>query len=476
LFLFYYLLPIIVSQALYKVNIVSYKTVFCEIYHILGENWYTNDMIDIQIVRDSPDMVREKAKQKGYDIDIDQLLVLDTERREILQTVEKLRARRNEIADSMKASGGKPDQASIDEGKQIKAELATREELLKKTEAEWLELLKSIPNMPLDMVPVGATEDENVAVRKWGEKPQFDFEPKNHAQIAEAKGWLDKERATKIAGARFVYLKGALVRLEFALWQYGMDVLGNEELLRQIINDNNLSVSAKPFIPVLPPAVAKKEIFEATGRLNKEEQTYKIEDEDLWLNASAEHTLAPMYYKEILDEKDLPLRYVGYTTAFRREAGTYGKDTEGIFRLHQFNKLEMESFTDANTSLDEHLFMVAIQEYLMQQLGLPHQVLEKCTADIGRPNAKGVDIEVWLPSQNTYRETHTADYISDFQTRSMQTRVRRSSGTVELAHTNDATVFSERPLVGIIENFQTPDGDVIVPEVLRPYMSGIEKI
>jgi seryl-tRNA synthetase len=267
---------------------------------------------------------------------------------------------------------------------------------------------------------------------------------------------------------------GDLVRLEFALWQYAMDVLTDEKILQQIIEDNNLTVSAKAFKPILPPAVAKQAVFEATGRLNRQEQTYKIEDEDLWLNASAEHTISPIYLDEILDEKDLPIRYVGYTTAFRREAGTYGKDTEGIFRLHQFNKLEMESFTTAETSLQEHLFLVSIQEYLMAQLGLPYHVLEKCTADIGRPNAKGVDIEVWLPSQNTYRETHTADYIGDYQTRAMKTRVRRNDGTVELAHTNDATAFSQRPLVGIIENYQDRDGNVTVPEVLRPYLGGRE--
>ena len=290
------------------------------------------------------------------------------------------------------------------------------------------------------------------------------------------KGWLDKERAVKIAGARFVYTKGDLVRLEFALWQYGMAVLGDEEILKQIIAENDLQVSSKPFIPVLPPAVAKKEVFEATGRLNREEQTYKFEDEDLWMNASAEHTIAPMYMNEILDEKELPIRYIGYTTAFRKEAGTYGKDTEGIFRLHQFNKLEIESFTTPETSLNEHLFLVAVQEYLMQQLKLPYHVLEKCTADIGRPNAKGVDIEAWLPSQNTYRETHTADYITDYQARAMKTRLRRETGEVELLHTNDATVFSQRPLIAIIENYQTSEGDVMIPEVLKPFMGGKEKI
>ncbi|MCA9348215.1 serine--tRNA ligase [Candidatus Saccharibacteria bacterium] len=431
-------------------------------------------MIDIQFVRDNPDVVKTKSAQKGYDIDVDRLIELDAERRLLLQQVDDLRQRRNDNASKMK--GGKPEQDLIDEGKQIKIELAEREEYLVKVESDWLELLKTVPNMALDEVPIGADESGNVEIRVWGDKPEFDFEIKNHAEIALAKGWLDKERGTKIAGSRFVYTKGDLVRLEFALWQFGMNVLADQGVLQKLIETNNLSVSNKPFTPILPPAVAKKAVFEATGRLNKEEQTYKFEGEDLWVNASAEHTIAPIYLNEILDEEELPIRYVGYTTAFRKEAGTYGKDTEGIFRLHQFNKLEMESFTTPETSYDEHLLLVALQEYLMQQLGLPYHVLEKCTADVGRPNAKGVDIEVWLPSQGTYRETHTADYIGDYQARAMKTRVRRHDGVVELLHTNDATAFSQRPLIGIIENYQTADGDVVVPEVLRPYMGGREVI
>lgn len=431
-------------------------------------------MIDIRLIREQPDAVAQNAKNKGYDIDITKLVELDSERRALQQQVDELRERRNHNAAKM--SGGRPDQAIIDEGKQIKIELSEREGYLENTEVVFWKLLKAVPNMALPDVPVGSTEDENVVIKAVGDKPHFDFQPKNHAEIAEAKGWLDTERAVKIAGSRFVYVKGDMARLEFALWQFGIETLTNQETLRKIAADNNLSVSDKPFTLVLPPAVAKTEVFEATGRLNKQEQTYKIEDEDLWLNASAEHTLAPMYMNEILPESDMPVRMVGYTTAFRREAGTYGKDTEGIFRLHQFNKLEMESFTTADVSLDEHRFMVAIQEYLMQQLGLPYRVLEKCTADIGRPNAKGVDLDVWLPSQQQYRETHTADYITDFQTRAMKTRVRRTSGDVEFAHTNDATAFSQRPIIGIIENFQTAEGDVRVPEVLKPYLGGKDVI
>lgn len=431
-------------------------------------------MLDIQFIRDNHQKVKDAAKAKNISVDIDNLLTLDLKRRELLQGIEKLRKARNETAAQMK--NGQPSPDLIAEGKRIKQSLAEIEAELEPTESEFKVLLKAVPNMPLDSVPIGSSEAQNVVIKQVGQKPNFKFEVKNHAEIAEAKDWLDKERGAKIAGSRFVYTKGDLVLLEFALWQFGFSVVTNQEILQKIIKENNLSVSAKPFVPVLPPAVAKKSVFEATGRLNKAEQTYKIEDEDLWLNASAEHTISPMYLNETLQEKDLPIRYVGYTTAFRREAGTYGKDTEGIFRLHQFNKLEMESFTTAETSLDEHLFLVAIQEYLMQQLGLPYQVLEKCTADIGRPNAKGVDIEVWLPSQEAYRETHTADYITDYQTRAMNTKVRRNTGEVELAHTNDATAFSQRPLIGIIENFQNEDGDVVVPEVLRPFMGGKEKI
>ncbi len=436
-------------------------------------------MIDIRLLREQPDFVAENARNKGYDIDVNKIVALDEERRTLQQQVDDLREKRNQNADKMKsavAGGGKPDQVLIDEGKQIKIELAEREGYLENSEVMFWKLFKEIPNMSLPDVPVGATEDENVVVREVGEKPQFDFKPKNHAQIAEAKGWLDTPRAVKIAGSRFVYIKGDMARLEFALWQFGIETLTNSDTLRQIAEDNNLDVSDKAFTMVLPPAVAKTEVFEATGRLNKQEQTYKIEDEDLWLNASAEHTMAPMYMDEILPEAETPVRLVGYTTAFRREAGTYGKDTEGIFRLHQFNKLEMESFTTADMSLEEHKFMVAIQEYLMQKLGLPYRVLEKCTADIGRPNAKGVDLDVWLPSQGQYRETHTADLITDYQTRAMKTRVRRGGGSVELAHTNDATAFSQRPIIGIIENFQTPEGDVRVPEVLRQYLGGREVI
>lgn len=431
-------------------------------------------MLDIQFIRDNPDLVAEKSAQKGQKVDITQLLGFDKERLDLLKQVEQLRRDRNNLIEQSKGQKPSPDQ--VEAGRKLKEQLSDLEHKLTSIEQEFTELLKKVPNMPLDDVPVGTSEDDNVVVKQWADKPQFDFEPKNHWQIGEAKDWIDKDRGSKVAASRFIYLKGDLVLLEFALWQFALSKLTDENVIKEIIAANNLDVSSRPFRPVLPPAVAKKDVFEATGRLNKEEQTYKIEDEDLWLNASAEHTLAPMHLNEILNEEELPLRYVGYTTAFRKEAGTYGKDMEGMLRLHQFNKMEMETFTVPEKSLQEHFLLVGIQEYLMQQLGLPYQLLNKCTADIGFPNARGMDVEVWLPGQNKYRETHTADYITDFQAQAMKTRVRRNDGSIVLAHTNDATAFSERPLIGIIENFQTKEGNVRVPEVLQTYMAGKTEI
>ena len=431
-------------------------------------------MLDIQLIRDNPKLVEEKSKQKGYKVDIDYLLQRDKTRRETLDQIQKLQQERNKLAQA--AKGQKPTDKDIEKGKQLKEQIAEREEVLKKAEAELLVKLKEVPNMPLEDVPIGSSEDDNVIEKTVGDKPEFSFKPKSHWEIGEEKDWIDKKRAAKVAGTRFSYIKGDLVLMHYALMQFALSVLINEKLLTKIIQDNKLKVSTKPFIPVLPPAVARTEIYEATGRLNKEEQTYKLADDDLWLNASAEHTLAPMYSDEILDEKELPVRYVGYTTAFRREAGTYGKDTEGILRLHQFDKLEMESFSLPEQSLDEHLLTIAIQEYLMQQLGLSYRVIKKCTADIGGPNARGVDIDAWMPGQNAYRETHTADYMTDYQARSMKTRVRRADSKTEFVHTIDATVFSQRPLIAIIENFQDKDGNVRVPKVLQPYMGGKEKI
>ncbi|HSX31653.1 MAG TPA: serine--tRNA ligase [Candidatus Saccharimonadales bacterium] len=428
-------------------------------------------MIDIQFIREHKNEVAEKSKQKGYAVNVDDLLRLDEERRNVLGAVEALRARRNDNAGKMK--GGRPTPEVIEEGKRIKAELATAETTFTGVDEQYQKLLRAVPNMPLDYVPIGATEDENVVVKTVGEPTHFDFTPKHDYQLGNDLDLIDKERAAKIAGSRFAYLKGGLVRLQFALLQFTMQTLGDEAVIKQLVEANNLKVSTKPFTPIIPPAMLRTEPYVASARLNAEEVTYKIENDDLWLNASAEHTLCTMYWNEVLPEDMFPIRYLGYSTSFRREAGTYGKDEEGIFRLHQFDKLELESLTLPEAGHGEHKLQVAIQEYLMQQLGLPYQLLEKCTADIGKPNAAGMDINCWFPGQNRYRETHTADYMTDYQSRDLKIRVRRPDGTIELIHTADATGFAmSRTLKAIIENYQTADGHITVPEVLRAYMGG----
>lgn len=432
-------------------------------------------MIDIQIIRDNPEMVRDKSKQKGYDVDVTQLLGFDTERRELQQQVDALRQERNEIATSMK--GGRPSDEMIAKGKEVKDKLADLEHRFSSIDQEFTELLKKVPNMPADDVVVGASEDENVVTKTVGEPTKFDFEPKSHADIAYAKGWLDKERASKVAGPRFAYLKGDLVKLQFAIIQFVMDKLTDQAFIDEVIAENNLRVSNKPFLPVLPPFMIRTDLYDAMDRLEPRDDRYKIEGEDLWLQGSAEHVLGSMHADEIFTESELPVRYIGYASSFRREAGTYGKDMEGIFRMHQFDKLEMESLGFAAAGTQEHLFLIAVQEKIMQLLGIPYQVLGKCTADIGKPNARGVDIEAWMPGQQNYRETHTADYMTDYQARRLKTRVKRSTGEVEIIHTNDATALPlSRGPIAIIENYQTAEGDVVVPEVLRPYMGGREII
>ncbi len=428
-------------------------------------------MLDIQFIRDNRELVAEKAAQKGYPVDVDALLAADTEKRKLVTDTEKLRAERNTLSDSLKKAKPTPEQ--IEQGKQLKEKLAALEDKLKPVEEAYNALLKAVPNMSLQDVPVGATEDENKPIKTVGEPTKFDFTPKHDFELGEALDLIDKERAAKIAGSRFAYLKGDLVRLQFAIVQFVMTALGDTKLIQKLIDENNLTIPAKPFTPILPPAVLRTAPYVASARLNAEEVTYKIEQDDLWLNASAEHTLCTMYWNEVLPEDMLPIRYLGYSTSFRREAGTYGKDMEGIFRLHQFDKLEMEVFCTPETGLEEHKLQIAIQEYLVQQLGLPYRLIQKCTADIGKPNASGYDIDCWFPGQQQYRETHTADYMTDYQARDLKIRVRRGQDKLELVHTNDATAFAmSRILKCIMENYQTAEGKIIVPEVLRPYMGG----
>lgn len=426
-------------------------------------------MLDIRFIRDNAEAVQINSHNKSVNVDIGKLLKLDVDFRNFQTIVDDLRQKRNENV--AKSKGIRPTDELIAEGKSIKEQLAAIEPRLKDAEVEFVNLLKQVPNMALSDVPVGHSEEENIVIKTVGEIPKFDFKPLNHAEIAAKYDWIDKERAAKVTGSRFAYVKGELVRLQFALIQFVLDKLGDEKVIAEIAQNNNLNISTKPFVPVLPPSMIRTDVYDAMDRLEPRDERYKLENDNLWLQGSAEHVLGSMYVNETFDESQLPIRYLGYATSFRREAGTYGKDMEGLFRMHQFDKLEMESFTTADDGLNEHLLFSAIQDYLLTQLELPHQVVQKCTFDIGKPNARGVDMNTYLPGQGKYRETHTADYMTDYQSRRLNTRVRRMSGNLELIHTNDATAFAlGRIMIAILENYQTAEGKVNIPNVLQSYL------
>lgn len=432
-------------------------------------------MLDINYIRDNRQKVEDAIKNKGYTIDLDEILQLDDVRKELSQKTDILRQERNQISSQMK--NGQPNQALISRGKEIKQELSSLEEKLSSVESDFLAKLKTVPNVPCDDVPVGLSEDENEIAEVCGEPTKFNFEPKNHYEIGQARGWIDKERASKVTGARFAYIKGEMVSLQMAIVNFVMNSLSDEGVIKEICEANHLEhISTKPFTTVLPPLMLRTEMYDAMDRLEPRDDRYKIEGEELWLQGSAEHVLGSMHAGEIFAEQDLPVRYLGYATSFRQEAGTYGKDMEGIIRMHQFDKLEMESFSTKETSREEHELFVAIQRWLIEQLRLPYRVIRKCTFDIGKPDARGIDMEVWLPGQGKYRETHTADYMTDYQSRRLNTRVRRDeTGEVELVHTNDATAFAlGRIMIAVIENYQNEDMTVRVPEVLRKYLNGKE--
>ena len=431
-------------------------------------------MLDIQFIRENPELVEEKSKQKNVEVDIKALIVLDESRRKIQTEIEDIREQRNKLTANIT---GKPSDQDIEKGSNLKVQLAELESKFTPIDEDYKKLLKRVPNMPTEDVPIGATEEQNVIIKTWGDKKDFNFKPKPHWEIGEARGLIDKERAARISGSRFTYLTGSLVELQFALINMTMSILTDEQIITKIIMDKGLKLSTKAFIPVLPPMMMRTDAYEATGRLKAEEVTYKLANDDLWLIASAEHSMVSMYMNEILDEKSLPLRYIAYSTSFRREAGSYGKDANGIIRMHHFDKLEMESFSTSESSYEEHLLFIAIQEFLTQELGLHYRLILKCTADIGETNARGVDIDTWMPGQESFRETHSADYMTDYQSRDLKTRVRRDNGIIELVHTNDATAFAlGRTLAAIIENYQTEDGHIIVPEKLKPYLGGKEQI
>lgn len=417
-------------------------------------------------------------KHKGAAVDIDRLLEVDGKRRELLREVEEMRALQNKRSDEIAGLQGSEREAAIGRSKETKDRLGHKEFELDALEEELMELLYQVPNIPFPEVPVGSDASANQVVREVGTKRDIK-NPKDYIALGEALDLIDTERAAKVAGSRFGYLKREAALLEFALARLVFDALTSEKNLKAIIEHAGLGVSSKPFIPVIPPVMIKPEVFKRMARLSDadKDERYYLPQDDLYLVGSAEHTLGSMHLDEIIDEKDLPLRYIGFSTSFRREAGSYGKDTRGIIRVHQFDKLEMESFTVKEDSAKEQDFFVALQEHLMQTLQIPYRVVLISTGDMGAPDARQFDIEAWMPGQGTYRETHTADLMTDYQTRRLKTRVRRANGEVELLHTNDATAFAiGRTLIAILENYQDEEGGVSIPEALRPYMPGVTRI
>lgn len=417
-------------------------------------------MIDLKFLREQTEKLKEVCRQKNVALDIDAILNLDTKRRELSGKLDDLNRLRNDAAKNK----------DIEAGKRLKQEGIALEAELAVVTGELDPLLLKIPNPPSDDTPVGKDDSENVVIRKVGEPKAFSFTPKEHFELGEALGMIDAKRGADVAGARFSYLKGDLALLQNAMHQFTLSVLTSEATLKSIIEKAGLTVSAKPFVPVVPPLFIRPEVFQRMARLEPRDERYHIESDDLYLIGSAEHTLGPLHMDEVIKEGDLPLRYTAFTSAFRREAGSYGKDMRGIIRLHQFEKMEMESFTTQESGLEEQNFLVAIQEYLTTQLGLPYQVVMTCTGDQGDPDARHLDVETWMPGQAKYRETHSADLMTDYQTRRLGTKVKRADGKSDFACTNDATAFAGRTLVAIMENYQQEDGSILVPEVLQKWM------
>ncbi|MCR4279642.1 MAG: serine--tRNA ligase [Candidatus Zambryskibacteria bacterium] len=419
-------------------------------------------MLDIKFIKENKDLVAAAAKNKNREIDVEEIIRVSEERKSLKSEIETLNQKRKEAANAR----------DIALGTQLKADLEVLEAKHAELDKQFVSLMIKVPNIYSADTPVGPDESANKVVRQWGEIPQFEFAPKEHDELGKALGIIDAETAGAVSGSRFAYLKGDLVLLQFALLQFALGVLNNKATLAEIAAKAGLNINVTAFTPVVPPVFVRPAVQNRMARFLAPEDHYMFPEDDLMLIGSAEHTLGPIYMDKIVEEKDLPIRLAGYSTAFRREAGTYGKDTKGILRQHQFDKLEMESFTLPEDSLQEQEFLVVIQEHILQSLKLPYQVVMVATGDMGFPDYRQIDIETWMPGQNKYRETHSADHTGNFQSRRLNARVKRSDGTIEPLHMNDATAFAAgRTLISIMENYQQADGSVRVPEALLPYMS-----
>ncbi len=410
-------------------------------------------MLDIKFIRENPELVEEKAKQKGYEIDVKKLLGTDKEILNEIAQLQPLREKRNKLASQSKAS--KPSQQEIDEGKKLREDIVSKETILGEKVKEADELLRQVPNIFPDDTPLGG-EENNKPERTWGKAEVKDVQ--DHLKWGEARGLIDFERGAKVAGNKFYFLKGPLAELELAVFQLGFEL-----------------AKKHGFTPMLVPHMVNTRTLEGAGfsARGAEKQVYKIEDEDLNLIATAEIPLTGYHADEMLNQKDLPILYVGLSPAYRVEGGAYGKHGKGLFRTHQFNKLELYAFCEPGKSEELHQKLVALEEEMCQALEIPYQVVRIAAGDLGAPAYKKYDIEYWSPIDKTYRELMSCSNVTDYQARRLNIRYKNANGKTEFVHTLNGTLAAmSRIAIAFIENHQQADGKVAVPKALQPYMHG----
>ncbi len=425
-------------------------------------------MLDIKLIRDHPDIVRENLKKRGAPEKLkmlDDLIEYDRKWRHLLTELNNLRHRRREITAEIASLKKEEKDVSkkIEEAQKIPEDIKKLEGQVNECREKIDYLLLRLPNLLHESVPTGKDENENVPIRVWSEPPKFDFPVKDHIDLALNLGVMDIERAAKVSGARFYYLRKEAVMLDVALISFALE-----------------EMKKRGYIPIEPPFMMRRRPYEGVTDLSDfEEMLYKVEEEDLYLIATSEHPIAAMFMDEVLNAKELPLKYVGVSACFRREAGAHGKDTRGIFRTHQFNKVEQFAFCRPEDSWDIHEELIRNAEEIVQKLELPYRVVNVCTGDIGTVAAKKYDLEAWMPAQNSYREIISCSNCTDYQARRLNIRYREREGEAPkgFVHTlNSTAIATGRIMVAILENYQQSDGSVMIPKVLRPFMGGIEKI
>jgi seryl-tRNA synthetase len=412
-------------------------------------------MLDIKAVRDDPERFRTALARRDLGDAVDELLAADERRRSLTAHVDELRAEQNKASKAIGRAEGDEKQRLIDDVARVSAELKELEPQLAEAEASLASLLAATPNLPHDSAPDGFTDDDAVEVRRHLEPTEFGFEPKDHAELGALLGVLDVDRAVRASGSRFVYVLGDLAFVQFALVRHAMDILAD-----------------KGFVPVIPPVLVREEVMYGSGFLPTDEANiYRTDADQLYLVGTSEVPLAALHMGEILDEGALPLRYAGYSTCFRREAGTYGKDMGGMFRVHQFDKVEMFSFSHPDSSWDELEFLVSVEEEIIGDFDLPYRVVNIAAGDLGGAAAKKFDIEAWLPGQQRYREITSCSNYTDYGARRAQTRMRWADGSIGVPHTLNGTATAiGRTLIALLENHQQADGSVEMPGKLHPYL------